>query len=135
MKNLITIILVFIFSQFIPAQNISFNDVNSSNVLDMYRQIQASNMPQEMKSMDIMVQIGEGNMIQLIDKTSNFIELVQTGNYNTTLFINPNNYPTNAEIKINGSGNYIDITGSNSISDGMKMNINANDMTIFMRNY
>ncbi len=135
MKNLITIILVFIFSQFIPAQNISFNDVNSSNVLDMYRQIQASNMPQEMKSMDIMVQIGEGNMIQLIDKTPNFIELVQTGNYNTTLFINPNNYPTNAEIKINGSGNYIDITGSNSISDGMKMNINANDMTIFMRNY
>ena len=135
MKNLITIILVFIYSQFIPAQNISFNDVNSSNVLDMYRQIQASNMPQEMKSMDIMVQIGEGNMIQLIDKTPNFIELVQTGNYNTTLFINPNNYPTNAEIKINGSGNYIDITGSNSISDGMKMNINANDMTIFMRNY
>lgn len=135
MKNLITIILVFIFSQVIPAQNISFNDVNSSNVLDLYKQIQMSNMPQDMKSMDIMVQIGEGNMIQLIDKTPNFIELVQTGNYNTTLFINPNNYPTNAEIKINGSGNYIDITGSNSISDGMKMNINANDMTIFMRNY
>ena len=135
MKNLITIILVFLFSQLIPAQNISFNDVNSSNVLDLYKQIQMSNMPQDMKSMDIMVQIGEGNMIQLIDKTPNFIELVQTGNYNTTLFINPNNYPTNAEIKINGSGNYIDITGSNSISDGMKMNINANDMTIFMRNY
>lgn len=135
MKNLITIILVFIFSQFFPAQNISFNDVNSSNVLDMYRQIQVSNMPQNMKSTDVMVQIGEGNMIQLIDKTPNFIELVQTGNYNTTLFINPNNYPTNAEIKINGSGNYIDITGSNSISDGMKMHINANDMTIFMRNY
>ena len=135
MKNLITIILVFIFSQVIPAQNISFNDVNSSNVLDLYKQIQMSNMPQDMKSMDIMVQIGEGNMIQLIDKTPNFIQLVQTGNYNTTLFINPNNYPTNAEIKINGSGNYIDITGSNSISDGMKMNINANDMTIFMRNY
>lgn len=135
MKNLITIILVFIFSQVIPAQNISFNDVNSSNVLDLYKQIQMSNMPQDMKSMDIMVQIGEGNMIQLIHKTPNFIELVQTGNYNTTLFINPNNYPTNAEIKINGSGNYIDITGSNSISDGMKMNINANDMRIFMRNY
>lgn len=135
MKNLITIILVLIFSQLISAQNISFNDVNSSNVLELYRQSQAGNMPQEMKSMDIMVQIGEGNIIQLIDKTPNFIELVQTGNYNTTLFINPNNYPTNAEIKINGSGNYIDITGSNSISDGMKMNINANDMTIFMRNY
>ena len=135
MKNLITIILVLIFSQLIPAQNISFNDVNSSNILELYRQNQAGNMPQEMKSMDIMVQIGEGNIIQLIDKTPNFIELVQTGNYNTTLFINPNNYPTNAEIKINGSGNYIDITGSNSISDGMKMNINANDMTIFMRNY
>ncbi len=135
MKNLITIILVLIFSQLISAQNISFNDVNSSNVLELYRQSHAGNMPQEMKSMDIMVQIGEGNMIQLIDKTPNFIELVQTGNYNTTLFINPNNYPTNAEIKINGSGNYIDITGSNSISDGMKMNINANDMTIFMRNY
>jgi hypothetical protein len=135
MKNLITTILVVIFSQFIAAQNISFNNVNSSNVLEMYRENQIGNSRQEIKSIDMTVQIGEGNMIQMIDKTPNYIELVQTGNYNTTLFVNPNNYPTNAQITINGSGNYIDIAGTNSISDGMKININANDMTIFMRNY
>ena len=123
------------FSQFVAAQNITFNNVNSFNVLDVYQKIELGNTAQENKSRDITVQIGDGNMIQMIDKTPNYIELVQSGNYNTTLFVNPNNYPTNAEIKINGSRNYIDIAGSNSISDGMKININANDITIFMRNY
>lgn len=135
MKSIITIVIVLLFTPIINAQQISLNNINSSNVLELYRQSQIDQSPATNKSMDIAVQIGDGNFMQTIDKTPNYLELVQTGNYNTTLFLNPNNYPTNAQITINGSGNYIDVTGSNSISDGMKININANDMTIFMRNY
>ena len=134
MKTYLIIILSFVFSHFVQAQEISLNDINSKNILDFYRQ-EAAKQQQEMKSVDISVQIGNGNTIEVYDKTPNYIEITQTGNYNTTYFVNPNDYPTKASVNISGSGNYIDITGSNSISDGMKMNIRANDMTIFMRNY
>lgn len=85
--------------------------------------------------MDVTIQQGNQNTIVATDLSPSYLQLIQSGNYNTTLFHNQNNYPTNAQIQINGSNNYIDIVGSNSISNGMIMNINANDMTIFMRNY
>lgn len=135
MKNLYITIIISLISQIFQSQNIDLQTINSSNVLELYKQNQLQSLPIDFKSVDISVQIGNGNVIEIIDKVPNYIELMQIGNYNTTLFVNPNDFPTNAEIKVNGSGNYIDITGSNSISDGMKININANDMTIFMRNY
>lgn len=135
MKNLFIVFTIFIFSNSIIAQNISLNNINSNNVLELFRPNQVSQILPEGKSINITTQTGDGNTIVMNDNSPNYMEMVQSGNYNTTLFVNPNDYPTNAEIKINGSGNYIDITGSNSISDGMKMNINANDMKIFMRNY
>lgn len=116
------------------AQSITLNKINSLNVLDYLQQNEILKQ-QQIQSLDILIQTGNGNVAETIDKSSKYLNISQTGNFNTTYFVNPNNYPTNAEIRINGSGNYIDITGSNSISDGMKININANDMTIFMRNY
>lgn len=136
MKNLLTAIICTLFFQWGWAQDIKLNKVNSSNILDFYAQSQRIDMqPGEVKSMDVAVQIGQGNNYEMIDRAPQYLEVIQNGNYNTTYFVNPNDYPTNAQIKINGSGNYIDITGSNSISAGMQININANDMTIFMRNY
>jgi hypothetical protein len=118
----------------IKAQSNTLNNINSSNVLDYYQQTETLKY-QSIYSVDILSQIGNGNIAETVDKTPKYLNLLQNGNYNTTYFVNPNNYPTNADIRINGSGNYIDILGSNSISDGMKININASDMTIFMRNY
>lgn len=135
MKTLCTLMLCLCTFHFMSAQDISLNKINSSNILDYYSRSQIRQSAMENISIDIATQIGTGNLIEVIDKTPSYIELSQTGNFNTTYFVNPNNYPTNAEINVRGSGNYIDITGSNSISDGMKININANDMTIFMRNY
>lgn len=135
MKTLLIVILCFLNLHFIYSQNIKLNQINSSNILDYYDRLQMIKSSQDFKNTDVSTQIGIGNMIEVIDKSPNYIELMQAGNYNTTYFVNPNNYPTNAQINVNGSGNYIDITGSNSISDGMIININANDMTIFMRNY
>lgn len=135
MKNFIISIVSIIFFHSIDAQEITINHINSSNILEYYQQNEILRQQLQIKSIDIAIQIGDGNIIESFDKAPKYLEVIQSGNYNTTYFINPNNFPTNAQITINGSGNYIDITGSNSISDGMKMNINANDMTIFMRNY
>ena len=120
--------------QFISAQTITLNNINSSNILEYYKQTEIKNLSQ-IQSVNILTQNGIGNTAETYDKTPKYLNLSQNGNFNTTYFINPNNYPTNAEIRINGSGNYIDITGTNSISDGMKVYINANDVTLFMRNY
>ena len=120
--------------QFISAQTITLNNINSSNILEYYKQTEIKNLSQ-IQSVNILTQNGIGNTAETYDKTPKYLNLSQNGNFNTTYFINPNNYPTHAEIRINGSGNYIDITGTNSISDGMKVYINANDMTLFMRNY
>lgn len=134
MKHLLFTIISFMFFHSINAQSITLNNINSKNVLDYFQQTEILKQ-QTTYSVDILTQIGNGNIVETFDKTPKYLNLVQNGNFNTTYFVNPNNHPTNAEIRINGSGNYIDITGSNSISDGMKININANDMTIFMRNY
>lgn len=134
MKNLIFTIVSILFFHSFNGQTITLNNINSSNILEYYQQNEVINQPQ-IENGNILTQIGNGNFIEARDINQNYLNILQYGNLNTTLFVNPNNYPTNAEIKINGSRNYIDITGSNSISDGMKLNINANDMTIFMRNY
>lgn len=135
MRTFLPLVICFFTLQFLCAQDISLNKINSSNILDYYDRAQMMQTNQDYRSIDMATQIGIGNKMNVIDKTPGYIELTQSGNYNTVLFVNPNNYPTNAQINVNGSGNYLDITGSNSISDGMKININANDTTIFMRNY
>lgn len=134
MKTLLTLVVFFFTAELCMAQELFSSQINSLNVLEYYQRIQEP-QPSGNQSQNIAVQIGNGNIMEVIDQMPNYIELTQMGNYNTIYFVNPNEYPTNAEINVQGSGNYIDIVGSNSISDGMKININANDMTIYMRNY
>ncbi|MBH1959840.1 hypothetical protein [Chryseobacterium sp. HSC-36S06] len=132
MKNLFTF-LCFFFAYLGFAQ-VNPSSINSLNVLDYYQRNHHIQEPVN-ASQSIVLQIGNENIIEVRDQRQEYLELSQVGNDNTIYFTNPNNYPTNAEINIQGSGNYVDILGSNSISDGMKININANDMTIYMRNY
>lgn len=134
MKSSLTLI-AFLLYAVLNGQNISLSQINSNTVLDFYQQTLVLQQSDASLSKDVVMQIGNSNTVELVDRTPNLIVLSQVGDYNTTFFVNPNNYPTNAEISVKGSGNHIDITGSNSISDGMRININANDMTIFMRNY
>lgn len=134
MKSSLTL-FAFLLYAILTGQNISLSQINSNTVLDFYQQTLVLQQSDASVSKDVVMQVGNSNTIELVDRTPNHIVLSQVGDYNTTFFVNPNNYPTNAEISVKGSGNHIDITGSNSISDGMRININANDMTIFMRNY
>lgn len=135
MKTICALFFCWLAFHPISAQEISLDQINSSNILEYYKSIQPQPVLDEYKKMTLTSQIGNGNIMEIFDRAPNYMVLSQMGNYNTTIFVNPNSYPTNAEITIKGSGNYIDITGSNSISEGMRININANDMTIFMRNY
>lgn len=132
MKNLFTF-LCFFFAYLGFAQ-VNSSSINSLNVLDYYQRNYQVQEPVN-ASQSIVLQIGNENIVEVRDQRQEYLELSQVGNDNTIYFTNPNNYPTNAEINIRGYGNYVDILGSNSISDGMKININANDMTIYMRNY
>lgn len=108
--------------------------LTSDNVLEYYERSQ-SQPAAEGYSRDIIIQIGANNYIEVIDNAPEYLGLSQIGNNNSTLYINPGNYPTNAEINVQGTGNHVEVLGTNSISDGMIININANDMTMYMKNY
>lgn len=132
MKTAVLLILFFLFSANGFCQNISLQQITSNNVLSY---LQDRDVQQNMAaSISQIAQIGDYNLIEVSDFKSEYITISQYGNENTTLFYNSNNYPTNAEIRINGSGNFVEIEGSNSISHGMILTIQANDTAIIMRN-
>ncbi len=133
MKTVFFLILFFLFSAQVHSQQISFEDVSSENVLQYLQNVATSQTSSS--SVTHIQQYGNNNLVEVLDRSNEFLSITQIGDQNSTLLTNPNLYPTNAEIRINGSGNNIDIQGSNSISYGMIMNINANDTTIIMRNH
>ena len=132
MKKAITFILILLNLQMSFAQEVPLYEINSNNVLDYYGQIATANL--KPASTTVAAQIGNNNFIEITDTSAAMINIFQLGDNNTTLYQNINSYPGKADISIRGSNNLINIEGSNSISDGMKMNINADDMTILMRN-
>lgn len=131
MKKASFLLLIALGIQIVHAQEIALSNLNSSNILDYYSIMERGAAS---SSTTLTEQYGDNNHIEILDVNLLYLRVTQIGENNTTVFTNSNATSTNAEIRIHGSNNYIDIAGSNSISDGMKMNINANDMTILMRN-
>lgn len=130
MKPIIIILLLYFPMVFFAQQNISFEKINSQNILHLYSERKIID-----NSVNTVVQIGNYNDVKVYDKNPKELTIVQQGDYNTTLYINAGNNPTKASVSTRGDNNYIDITGSNSISEKMKININNSNMTIFVRNY
>lgn len=128
MKNLLTFFAILFLGMLSKAQ------ITSSNVLEYVEQIEAS-AKSSMIDANTIIQIGNDNVVEVYETASNNLVLRQLGDQNTTYFTANSSYTTNAEINVRGSGNYIEIQGVNSISDGMKININANDTTLLMRNH
>lgn len=132
MKKVISFLISVLSVPFCLAQEVPLSEVNSNNVLEFYSQIAKANLAPA--SVSLSTQVGENNYIEITDFTSNRVQITQLGHSNTTIFQSVNPYSAAADISIRGSNNYIHIEGSNSISDGMKMRINTNDMTLLMRN-
>lgn len=134
MKTLIFIFLMISGLSF--AQQIDFNSINSNNIQLLFENQKSA--PKNISgSVTDIRQFGNYNSAEVYTKSKdNDLLLTQTGNFNATV-INNQNAETSlkSEINVEGSNNYIDITGSNSISENIKLNFSTNDKMIFMRNY
>jgi predicted ABC-type exoprotein transport system permease subunit len=117
----------------VKSQEIDWNQINSNNILNI---IAAHNVDPIILSYSNIVQIGDFNDAELSINAKTDISVKQIGDYNTLYFINSFTDTENkTAITTQGNNNIIDITGSNSISEGMKIDVKGDNKTIFVRNY
>lgn len=116
----------------VKSQQIDWDRIDSNTVLNVI----AGQNPDQMMSYSEIIQIGDANNAELSLNAKTNISVKQLGDYNSLYF---NNSFTDTETKtaITTQGNYniIDVTGSNSISDGLQIQVKGDNKTIFMRNY
>jgi len=116
----------------VKSQQIDWENINSNTVFNV---ISNQNSEQGMSYSNIL-QIGDFNTAELSLNAKTEISVKQFGDYNSLYFINSfSDVEVKTSITTQGYNNIVDVTGSNSISDGMKMNVKGDNMTIFMRNY
>ncbi|WP_336687787.1 hypothetical protein [Chryseobacterium bernardetii] len=116
----------------LQAQEIDWDKVNSNTILNL---ISKQDMEMIAGYSNIM-QMGEYNNVELSLNNKTIITVKQLGDYNALYFINSfADKETKAAIITQGSNNIIDVSGSNSISDGIQINVKGDNRTVFMRNY
>ncbi len=134
MKVLLLLLLVPFIG--IRAQNSTFSEINSKNILQL---ISTLNSTQEQKINHVteILQVGKNNTVEVFNRSQKSnLEFTQLGNYNTTFFINPEaKKSAETKVNVNGFNNHVDVTGSNSISEKIQLNIKGDNKMIFMRNY
>jgi hypothetical protein len=117
----------------VKSQEIDWNQINSNNILNI---IATQNPDPTILSYSNIVQVGDFNNAELSINAKTNISVQQIGDYNTLYFINSFTDTENkTSITTQGNNNIIDVTGSNSISDGMKIDVKGDNKTIFVRNY
>ncbi len=115
------------------AQEIDWDKLNSNTVFTL---ITRQNMEMNAGYSSSMIQMGDYNNAELSLNSKTIITVKQLGDYNALYFINSfSEKEAKAAIITQGSNNIIDVTGSNSISDGIQINIKGDNRTVFMRNY
>lgn len=124
-------IVLFMAVFWTKAQQMRWEQINSHTVEDlMLRQ----NI--EKNSNSNTIQIGDYNEARLILNEQTDIQVKQTGDYNSLYYINSfTDTETKTSVITRGDNNIVDITGSNSISKDMMLNIKGDNMIVFMRNY
>lgn len=116
----------------LQAQEIDWDKVNSNTILNL---VARQNVEMNTGYSNI-IQMGDYNHAELSLNNKTIIAVKQLGDYNALYFINSfTDKETKAAIITQGSNNIIDVTGSNSISDGIQINVKGDNRTIFMRNY
>ena len=134
MKNLILILLVFFYYPFL-SQNLTFSEINSKNILNLLNAESIKNYEQGSKT--AVIQIGDNNKANVYDRSKKSDLMIrQTGDFNNTLMTNTNPEIENRQkVSVEGNNNYIDITGNNSNSKEMQINLKTNDKMIFVRHF
>ena len=134
MKNILLIIAILL-SFPMSAQSIDFSEINSLNALNMINT--STKDLSKFTSKSSITQIGNNNSALVYDKSKRSDLMIrQTGDFNTTLMTNTNpNLENKQKVNVEGNNNYIDITGNNSNSKEMQINLKTNDKMIFVRHY
>lgn len=139
MKRIFVIFIIW-FCNLLYSQEINFENINSNNLLNLLNNTETSpNLAENniLKGSTEVTQIGNENYANINLLYDTQVKSSQVGNENSFIyqdFFNPKN-TTQITVNAIGSGNYIEVLGSNNISDGMKINITGNDKIIFVRNY
>lgn len=116
----------------LQAQEIDWDKINSNTIFNL---IARQQIDQTSYGTNI-IQMGDYNNAELSLNARTNIAVKQLGDFNTLYFINSfTDKETKAAITAQGNNNIIDVTGSNSISDGIQINVKGNNKTVFMRNY
>ncbi|UKB78693.1 hypothetical protein [Chryseobacterium sp. MEBOG07] len=116
----------------LQAQEIDWDKINSNTIFNL---IARQQIDQSSYGSNI-IQIGDYNNAELSLNTRTSIVVKQMGDFNTLYFINSfTDKETKAAVTAQGNNNIIDVTGSNSISDGIQINVKGDNKTVFMRNY
>ncbi|RLJ23193.1 hypothetical protein CLU97_4427 [Chryseobacterium sp. 7] len=116
----------------LQAQEIDWNKINSNTIFNLIARQQTD---QSSYGSNI-IQMGDYNNAELSLNARTNIVVKQLGDFNTLYFINSfTDKETKAAVTAQGSNNIIDVTGSNSISDGIQINVKGDNKTVFMRNY
>ncbi|REC41806.1 hypothetical protein [Chryseobacterium sp. 5_R23647] len=134
MKALTKLISCIIFFTFLwgKSQQVDWNKINSNTIIDVIslQSIQQSN------SSSVVAQVGNGNNAGLTISSKTNIIIQQLGDQNSIYFNNAfTEKETKAAVTVQGYNNIVDVTGSNSVSDGMQINVKADNKTVFVRNY
>ncbi|WP_288436895.1 hypothetical protein [uncultured Chryseobacterium sp.] len=116
----------------VQAQEIDWNKINSNTILHLIARQQTD----QSSYCSNIIQMGDYNNAELSLNARTSIVVKQLGDFNTLYFINSfTDKETKAAVTAQGNNNMIDVTGSNSISDGIQINVKGDNKTVFMRNY
>lgn len=78
------------------------------------------------------IQVGNFNHA---DVAANSINVVQAGTNQEFYFQESSHNPSNINIEMKGTNNYLEILGSNSIMENMKINLDGDYRSIIINNY
>lgn len=131
----ICITLVLLSTMLAKSQQVEWNHINSHTAIDMIN-TQSTDPSAFISSVSQVVQIGNLNNADLKINPKTNIMVQQFGDQNSIYFNNAfSSKEARTAITAQGNNNIVDITGTNSISDKMHLNVQGENMTVFMRNY
>jgi len=137
MKNFekIFIALALLATLLVKSQQIDWNRINSETAIDIIA-LQNADRSAPASSVSQIVQMGDFNNADLQINSKTNIMVQQFGDQNSIYFNNAfSSTAAKTAITTQGNNNIVDITGNNSISEGMHLNVQGENMTVFMRNY
>jgi len=131
----IFVTLALLSTMLAQSQQIDWNRINSQTAVDMIN-LQNADPSLSASSISQVAQIGNSNTADLNINAKTNIVVQQFGDQNSIYFNNAfSSKEAKTAITTQGNNNMVDIAGSNSVSEGMHLNVKGDNLTVFMRNY